>query len=202
MASEEVDYVRLLEDIVYGPREEHCRSGAERIEECVCALSRLIERVYDVGVGITSVTARDLHSDICESLKKLGSATDDTDAISRVMRQRAVLLVAMYYEPEVGDLFATHCPKLVTDLRTRILPHVMRSFMSDMCQTPDAFCNTVAQLASMWPGEPLGNGAFMEPWKESDTADVDINQLDSTSAEALAMIEEEEGMKSMDHQHQ
>jgi len=157
----------------------------------VRAVSKLIFEVYDFG-GNSGVAARDLRSDVCRSILRLGESMEETDSVTAAtleVRLRATLLVAIYFEPEVGDYFARFNPKLVADLRERVLPSVMRPFLSDMAQTPEALCTTVAQLVEMWPSESLEGGAFAEPWEEEVSKETAGSSQEGEALNALKALQ-------------
>ena len=78
--------------------------------------------------------------------------------------KRAALLFALHREDAVRASFVHSDPELIRDLRTRVLPMTIPSFVAGMGQNPDALVALVTMLCEMWPGEAMG----METLRERD----------------------------------
>lgn len=76
--------------------------------------------------------------------------------VEGIAAKRAALLFALHKEAGVRDAFAGSDPELVADLKTRVLPMCIPSFVAGMGQNPDALVALVCTLCELWPGEPMG----------------------------------------------
>ena len=76
--------------------------------------------------------------------------------------KRAALLFALHREAAVRESFAGSDPELVRDLRTRVLPMTIPSFVAGMGQNPDALVALVTMLCEMWPDEAMGMETLRE----------------------------------------
>ena len=70
--------------------------------------------------------------------------------------KRAALLFALHREEAVRECFAQSDPELLEDLRRRVLPMTIPSFVAGMGQSPDALVALVTMLVEMWPDEDMG----------------------------------------------
>lgn len=75
--------------------------------------------------------------------------------------KRAALLFALHREPSVRAGFADSDPELVADLRDRVLPMTIPSFVAGMGQSPEALLVLVQTLCELWPGEAMGMETHM-----------------------------------------
>ena len=109
-------------------------------------------------VAVCNVLDRDLQkSDMLEQAKlEWRRVTDMEPDHCGVIAKRAALLFAMWREPCVMDYFVQREPELGADLRDRVLPLVMPSFVAGMAQRPDALVIMVAVLCEMWAFESMG----------------------------------------------
>ena len=102
-----------------------------------------------------------------------GASVEGRDAaqgIARVARlgqdaaattcKRAVLLLAIHYEPIVREHFercdAGRHEGYTHDLATRVLPYVAPRFVQGLCQHPDVFVTTCLLLLEMWTDACIG----------------------------------------------
>lgn len=77
-----------------------------------------------------------------------------------LMCKRALYLFGMAKERELCAWWDDKDPEsaaLAADLRDRVLPFLTPVFLKHGCQRPDAFLQSALVLATMWPGEQLGN---------------------------------------------
>ena len=70
--------------------------------------------------------------------------------------KRAALLFALHREEAVRECFVRSDPELLEDLRDRVLPMTIPSFLAGMGQSPDALVALVTLLVELWPDEPMG----------------------------------------------
>ena len=75
--------------------------------------------------------------------------------------KRAALLFALHREPAVRAEFADSDPELIADLRDRVLPMTIPSFVAGMGQAPEALVVLVQTLCELWPGEAMGMETHM-----------------------------------------
>lgn len=112
--------------------------------------------VYERPVGRLATLAADAISSFCKN-----EASYDLAQCN--LTKRALLLIALHLEPELGAYFAQGSPQtqtLLEDLRERVLPMLVPSFTAGLGQDPRFFCNTVMLLTQLWPGEPIWDDAF------------------------------------------
>ena len=88
-----------------------------------------------------------------------------------VIAKRAALLFAMWREPSVMEWFVRREPELASDLRDRVLPLVMPSFVAGMAQRPDALLVMVSVLCQMWAFETMGMHVEEPVWRLGGGAD-------------------------------
>ena len=87
--------------------------------------------------------------------------------------KRAALLFALHREEAVRECFVRSDPELLEDLRDRVLPMTIPSFLAGMGQSPDALVALVTLLVEL-PGEALGGlggGVNEEEGAEDGTED-------------------------------
>ena len=75
--------------------------------------------------------------------------------------KRAALLFALHRESAVRAEFAHSDPELIADLRDRVLPMAIPSFLAGMGQNPEALVLLVHTLCELWPGEAMGMETHM-----------------------------------------
>lgn len=129
--------------------------------------------------GVYAREALDVHLDTVATFLKNSYPIDDIDmetalrevASVRAMNsqtkaglacKRALLLFAMYMESEVAEHFVTRGGadgRLATDLRARVLPKLVPTYVANMCQQPDVFVRMVSVMHEMWPLEAFGSQA-------------------------------------------
>lgn len=82
--------------------------------------------------------------------------------LAGISAKRAALLFAMHRIPALEAAFALNEPALVQDLRTRVLPIAIPSFVAGMGQCPEQLMLLVTTLTQLWPNEPMGIGVGAE----------------------------------------
>ena len=70
--------------------------------------------------------------------------------------KRAALLFALHREEAVRECFVQSDRELLRDLRDRVLPMTIPSFVAGMGQNPDALVALVTLLVELWPDEAMG----------------------------------------------
>lgn len=70
--------------------------------------------------------------------------------------KRAALLFALHREEAVRECFVQSDRELLRDLRDRVLPMTIPSFVAGMGQSPDALVALVTLLVELWPDEAMG----------------------------------------------
>ena len=70
--------------------------------------------------------------------------------------KRAALLFALHREEAVRECFVQSDRELMRDLRDRVLPMTIPSFVAGMGQNPDALVALVTLLVELWPDEAMG----------------------------------------------
>lgn len=117
----------------------------DELDSCLLAVMDVLERDTDE------------HSEALEQAKLEWSRVVEMEAdYCGIASKRAALLFAMWREPAVMTFFEDSDPDLGRDLRERVLPLVMPSFVAGMAQRPDALIVMVSVLCQMWAGESLG----------------------------------------------
>lgn len=126
-------------------RDAEGQADAERhVDEHLRALHALLPRLYG-------------ESDACKQARfELREALAEQPLVCK----RALYLFGMAKERELcawWDDKDQESAALAADLRDRVLPFLTPAFLKQGCQRPDAFLQTALVLATMWPGEQLGN---------------------------------------------
>lgn len=140
------------------------QQASDRLDAHVSALQELCLEVYTRPAG-------QLASLAAEAIETFSTPENNAcDVAHKLVTKRALLLIGLHLEPEVGEHFSqggARVKSMVTDLRDRVLPFVVPSFTAGLGQDPRSFCNTVMLLSQMWTGEALWDGAFMGSVKSS-----------------------------------
>jgi len=69
--------------------------------------------------------------------------------------KRAVVLFAVWKEPDFANMFCQSDPELVEDLRKRVLPLIGPLFVENLGQRPDSFVSLCSTLCLMYTGEKI-----------------------------------------------
>jgi hypothetical protein len=176
---------RNLRVIVYGSRDP--RALQKVVDEHTAALLGLVNHVYE-GIPVVLPTVRSMQhllgtlecDDIMDGVAAFDGGDRSTSSLplytrsdtssaeleavefASTPRKRALFLVGLHLEPEIGAYFSedVQATELVTILRERVLPVAVPWFISGMCQDPQSFCNLVAILCQMWPHEVYDDTTF------------------------------------------
>ncbi len=69
--------------------------------------------------------------------------------------KRAVVLFAIWKEPDFANMFCQSDPLLVEDLRKRVLPLIGPLFVENLGQRPDSFVSLCSTLCLLYTGEKI-----------------------------------------------
>jgi len=124
-------------------------------DDVVLALNECVRGVRDLVCSHYPVDERDT-SDAYADLTSVCTMRDDASGIAS---KRALLLFALYMEPEVLAFFVENGNDadvhMAHDLRERVLPPLVSRFVAHMCQYPAEFVRTTVVLHTMWEDEEL-----------------------------------------------
>lgn len=87
----------------------------------------------------------------------------DLTSDSSVACKRAMLLFAIWKEPEFADKFRESDALLVDDLTKRVLPLVAPPFVENLGQRPDSFVSLCSTLCLLYTDERLCGTSFDAP---------------------------------------
>jgi hypothetical protein len=79
----------------------------------------------------------------------------DCDIDKATACKRAVLLFALWYDPEIGQRFEKSDALLLKQLKEVVLPIVGPPYLANLGQRPDSFVSLCATLVQLWPEQPL-----------------------------------------------
>jgi hypothetical protein len=82
---------------------------------------------------------------------KEGVEGEHTETV--VACKRAIVLFAIWRDPEIAHGFRATDAKLLDDLKRRILPLAGPIFLANLGQRPDAFVALCAVMWELWPDE-------------------------------------------------
>lgn len=140
-------------------------ASVERLEECVKRLDRhivalrcLCDALYRENNTLCDEACRSI-----QSFHSQGGECLQTHAMSLTCK-RALLLLAMHMEPEMGTHFCKYGSDAtksgVLRLKKSVLPKTVQTFVTGLCQHPQSFCNQTLLLYELWDETPGYYDAF------------------------------------------
>lgn len=135
-----------------------------RLKLCHDRLDRHIEALRHLCDTLYNCNNESLCKEACQSIESFryendiqGSRVGDDRYDIFMTQQRALLLMALHLEPEVGFHFCKHGNDKtragVERLKKFVLPKTVRAFVTGLCQYPQTFCNHTLLLYELWEDE-------------------------------------------------
>jgi len=150
-------------------------ASVERLEECAERLDRHIVALRCLCDALYRENNATLCDEACRSIQSFHSDDGErlqTHAMSLTCK-RALLLLAMHMEPEVGAHFCKHGSDATKNgvfrLKNSVLPKTVQTFVTGLCQHPQTFCNQTLLLYELWDETPGYHDAFDSSNLPSDT---------------------------------
>jgi len=141
-------------------------ASSERLEECAKRLDRHIVALRCLCDALYRENNTTLCDEACRSIQSFHSEDGEclqTHAMSLTCK-RALLLLAMHMEPEVGAHFCKYGSNAtksgVLRLKKSVLPKTVQTFVTGLCQHPQTFCNQTLLLYELWDESPGYHDAF------------------------------------------
>jgi len=117
------------------------------VKQLDCLLVELIELLrIEHGPSVAFGQAERELTDIMKM-----SITDD----KAVACKRAMLLFALWRDPEIAARFRQSDAALLEHLQTNVLPVVGPRYLAELGQRPDSFVHLCGVLSALWPMQPL-----------------------------------------------
>lgn len=178
-------------------------ASTERLEKCVERLDRHIVALGCLCDALYRENNTTLCDEACRSIQSFHSEGGErlqTHAMSLTCK-RALLLLAMHMEPEVGAHFCkygNHATKSgVLRLKKTVLPKTVQTFVTGLCQHPQTFCNQTLLLYELWDESPGYHDAFDDSNLSTDTQNDTL--VDSTIELFPALTAVDASLQMNDH---
>ena len=137
---------RHLRLVVYGSHDaEHLLT---ELVPYLIGLRSLLTNVY-------ACVADEHRSKMLQAVEWFEERARERPACESACGVRALLLIAMYVEAEVGEHFSQggeRASALVATLKERVLPTAVPLYTQTLCQGTQDFCNAIALSCAMWDG--------------------------------------------------
>ncbi len=124
----------------------------------------LLARLYDDP----SNADEDAGKNMAAELRSVSALPSDANGVTC---RRALLVFCLAREPEVAGIFAD--AEYARDLRDRVGPFFVPSFLDNSCQRPDALVAACVVASEMWRGERLGNWPRPRPDAAAGSAEAE-----------------------------